>query len=124
MMEAAEFLRTHQRMCNCYSDCNNGCPARCMSHCGIDTNEPERLVSIVEFWRNGHPQESQKNAENYAKKIQEDLDGAIYRSLILNKERIDNLDNNLVTIQHNMAGLEVKIATLANAMDEMKGAKN
>lgn len=63
MMEAAEFLRTHQRMCNCYSDCNNGCPARCMSHCGIDTNEPERLVEIVKKWAKEHPDKAKNEAE-------------------------------------------------------------
>ena len=124
MMGAVEFLRTYQRMCNCYSECNNGCPARCLSHCGIDTDDPERLVDIVSIWAEKHTEKSEQNAKNYTKMIQDDLNGAIYRSLILNRERIENLDDNLVTLQHNMAGLEAKIAALANAMDEMKGAKN
>lgn len=129
-MEVLEFMRQKKRMCDYYrgdtcvcGDSRGTCPAFTID-CSFTTDTPEQLVAIVEQWAKEHPVKPEQNAKNYAKMIQDDLNGAIYRSLILNKERIENLDDNLVTLQHNMAGLETKIAALANAMDEIKGDKN
>ena len=69
-MEAVEFIKQKDRMCDYYSgrlcahdDSGETCPAISID-CEITTDKPERLVSIVEQWAKEHPgkpeQERQK----------------------------------------------------------------
>lgn len=114
-MEAVEFMRAHRRMCECYTNCID-CPAKSMS-CEIDTDEPERLVNIVSMWDKEHPRESKKNAKNYMKTIQEDLDDAIYHAIASNKTQIEKLEYDVYVIRHNLAALHDKIFALSAKVD-------
>lgn len=60
-MEAVEFMRTHQRMCKYYEDCND-CPAKNVS-CDIDTDDPEGLVNIVSIWAEKHPEKPEQERQ-------------------------------------------------------------
>ena len=60
-MEALEFIKQKDRMCGYYcgevcthDDSGETCPARRID-CEITTDEPERLVAIVEKWAKEHP---------------------------------------------------------------------
>lgn len=151
-MDAIEFAKTVREICKTHGACCDCEFDKVPGKCNITASNAnhEVMVSVADRWAKERRREvtltelievkskrdklearftaaiesSVYGPKNYTKMIQDDLNGAIYRSLILNRERIENLDDNLVTLQHNMAGLEAKIAALANAMDEMKGAKN
>lgn len=64
MMEAAEFLREHKKMCDSFTSCCDRCPARHLHNCGANTDEPELLADIVSKWA----------AENSHKVTRADLD--------------------------------------------------
>lgn len=84
-MEAVKFLLYHGKMCDYYGDGCNGCEAQHMD-CELTTNEPEKLVAIVERWAKAHPEEAAnatkpKQGEPCVKTMQDDLSGAIYQTL-------------------------------------------
>lgn len=56
-------------------------------------------------------------------RLYDDLNGAIYNSIIFNRERIENLEDNLVTLRHNMAGLDAKISALRERVDNVPTPK-
>lgn len=63
-MEAVEFIRQKDRMCDYYSDrqCTHddsgeNCPAMSID-CEITTDKLEQLVAIVEKWAKEHPEEA------------------------------------------------------------------
>ena len=65
-MEAVEFIRQKDRMCNYYSgrtcthdDSGETCPAMSID-CEITTDEPGRLVAIVEKWAKEHPEKTKQ----------------------------------------------------------------
>ena len=64
-----------------------------------------------------------KQGEPCVKTMQDDLNGAIYNSIIFNRERIENLEDNLVTLRHNMAGLDAKISALRERVDNVPTPK-
>ena len=58
-MDAVEFIKEYQRMCEKES-CHN-CPAfgnNVLSDCDLCTKSPEKLVQIVEQWSQDHPQKT------------------------------------------------------------------
>ena len=129
-MEAVEFLRNYGRMCSTIDKCSE-CPAVNMKCCELYTDEQAKLVEIVEKWAKEHPdgteQEQQKpehpeeaadvtkpkQDEPCVKTIQDNIEGAIYRSIALNKARIEMLEYDVSVIRHNLAELHDKIYALS-----------
>ena len=69
-MEALEFIKQKDRMCDYYcgevcthDDSGETCPARSID-CEITTDEPKRLVAIVEKWAKEHPVNRNRNGRN------------------------------------------------------------
>ena len=60
-MDAVKFIRERNRMCKHFRGCNQ-CPADGMI-CGTigETNDPERLVQIVEEWSAAHPRKTRQS---------------------------------------------------------------
>lgn len=60
-MDAVEFIRERNRMCNQFSSCAE-CPANGVI-CGTigETNDAERLVQIVEAWAKEHPRKTRQD---------------------------------------------------------------
>ena len=62
-MDALEFLRGWNRMCNSYKDCD-GCPLA-ESHCVINhvtsDEDCERIVATVEQWSAEHPRRTRQS---------------------------------------------------------------
>jgi hypothetical protein len=90
--------------------------------CGITSNELEQLVAIVEQWAKEHPEETEvattpKNDEPCVKTIQDNLEGAIYRSIASNKTRIEKLEYDVSVIRHNLAVLDDRIYALREWVD-------
>lgn len=59
-MDAAKFIKEYIRMCNSFEITNcKGCAAldelKC---CDLNTENPEKLVEIVEQWSQEHPQKT------------------------------------------------------------------
>lgn len=128
MMEILEFLRQRKRMCDYYGDatcvCDDSrgtCPALNID-CSFTTATPEQLVAIVEQWAKEHPEETvaattHKNDEPCVKTIQDNLEGAIYRSIASNKTRIENLEYDVSVIRHNLSVLHDKTYALREKVD-------
>lgn len=127
-MEAVEFIKQKTRMCDYYSgspcthdDSGEICPAISID-CGITTDKLEQLVAIVEQWAKEHPEETaaatnHKNDEPCVKTIQDNLEGAIYRSIASNKTRIEKLEYDVSVIRHNLAVLDDRIYALREKVD-------
>lgn len=95
-MEAVKFLLYHGKMCDYYGDGCDGCEAQHMD-CELTTNEPEKLVAIVERWTKAHPEEAAdatkpKQDEPCVKTMQNDLSGTFYQTL-------ENYENRFATIK-------------------------
>ena len=52
-MDAVEYVKQRERMCNCYTNCNK-CPAGYYDECSSLSGIP-RLAPIVEQWAKEHP---------------------------------------------------------------------
>lgn len=140
-MEALEFLRNYDRMCSTIDRCSE-CPAVNMKCCELYTDEQAKLVEIVEKWAKEHPGEperEQKKPEREQKKpehpeeaadatkpkqdepcvktIQDNIEGAIYRSIALNKARIENLEYEVSVIRHDLEVLDDRIYELREKVD-------
>lgn len=140
-MEAVEFMKKKARMCDyyygaacIYNDSCENCPAQSID-CGIKTDEPERLVAIVEQWAKEHPEETEqeqqkpehpeeaadvtkpKQDEPCVKTIQDNIEGAIYRSIAFNKTRIENLEYEVSVIRHDLEVLDDRIYELREKVD-------
>lgn len=133
-MEAVEFLRNYDRMCSTIDKCSE-CPAVNMKCCELSTDEPERLVAIVEKWAKEHPEKpeqeqqkpehpeeaedvtKQKQDEPCVKTIQDNLEGAIYRAIDYHKNRIENLEYEVSVIRHDLAALHDKTYALSEKVD-------
>lgn len=127
-MEALEFMKQKDRMCNYYcgeacthDDSGETCPAESIN-CDISTDKTKTLVAIVEKWAKEHPEETAdatkpKNDEPCVKTIQDALEGAIYRSIASNKTRIENLEYDVSVIRHNLAVLDDRIYALREEVD-------
>ena len=127
-MEAVEFMRKRKRMCDHYGgdtcvceDSRGECPAIDMD-CSFATEKPEQLVAIVEKWAKEHPEETEaattpENNEPCVKTIQDNLEGAIYRSIASNSTRIENLEYDVSVIRNNLAALHDKIYALSEKVD-------
>ena len=120
-METLEFLQCNEQECNSHvSDCV-GCEAQGID-CELTTDEPEKLVEAVERWAKSHPEEAanatkQKQDEPCVKTIQDNLEGAIYREIGSNKNRIENLEHDVFVIRNNLAILGDKIYALREKVD-------
>lgn len=75
-MDAVDFIKTKNRMCNYYTLCSDGCSlleycTTTGSSCDEYENEPERVVTIVEMWGKEHPLKTiiQDFLEKYPKAI-------------------------------------------------------
>ena len=73
-MEALEFIKQKDRMCDYYcgevcthDDSGETCPARSID-CEITTDEPERLVAIVEKWAKEHPGKPEQGQQKLPKR--------------------------------------------------------
>ena len=115
-MEALEFLRNYDRMCSTIDKCSE-CPAVNMKCCELYTDEQAKLVEIVEKWAKAHPEEAtdstkQKQDEPCVKTIQDNIEGAIYRSIALNKARIENIEYEVSVIRHDLEVLDDRIYDL------------
>lgn len=126
-MEALEFIKQKERMCDYYADgCTRDdfreiCPARDMD-CSFTTDNPERLVAIVKKWAKKHPEEAAdatkpKQDEPCVKTIQDGLEGAIYREIASNKTRIENLEQDVAVIRINLSVLDDRIYALREEVD-------
>ncbi len=127
-MEALEFMKQKDRMCNYYcgeacthDDSGETCPAESIN-CDISTDKMEQLVAIVEKWAKEHPEEAAdatapKNDEPCVKTMQDELGGAIYRSIASNKTRIENLEYDVSVIRYNLAVLDDRIYALREKVD-------
>lgn len=121
-MEVLEFRRCYKEMCDHY--CGNGCRG-CEAidiDCELNTNEIEKLVEIVERWAKANPEEAAdatkpKQDEPCVTTIQDELGGAIYRSIASNKTQIENLKYDVSVIRHNLAALHDKIYALSEKVD-------
>ena len=136
-MEAVEFFKNYNRMCSTIDKCSE-CPAVNMKCCELTTDEPEKLVAIVEQWAKEHPEEPErerqktererqkpehpeeaadatkpKRDEPCVKTIQDNIEGAIYRSIALNKSRIEMLEYDVSVIRHDLAELHDKTYALS-----------
>ena len=116
-MEASEFLKCYVRMCDsCVSGCV-GCEAQGID-CELTTDEPEKLVAAVERWAKAHPEGAAdttkpKQDEPCVKTIQDNIEGAIFRAIALNKARIEMLEYDVSVIRHNLAELHDEIYALS-----------
>ena len=120
-MEALEFLRNYDRMCSTIDKCSE-CPAVNMKCCELYTDEQAKLVEIVEKWAKAHPEEAtdstkQKQDEPCVKTIQDNIEGAIYRSIALNKARIENIEYEVSVIRHDLEVLDDRIYALREKVD-------
>lgn len=127
-MEVLEFMKQKDRMCNYYcgeacthDDSGETCPAESIN-CDISADKTETLVAIVEQWAKEHPEETaaatnHKNDEPCVKTIQDNLEGAIYRSIASNKARIEKLEYDVSVIRHNLAVLDDRIYALREKVD-------
>ena len=127
-MEIMEFMRQRKRMCDYYGDdtcvCDDSrgtCPALDID-CSLGIPTSEQLDEIVEQWVKEHPEETvaattHKNDEPCVKTIQDNLEGAIYRSIASNKTRIENLEYDVSVIRYNLAALHDKIYALSEKVD-------
>ena len=133
-MEALEFLRNYDRMCSTIDKCSE-CPAVNMKCCELYTDEQEKLVEIVEKWAKEHPEETEqeqqkpehpeeaadvtkpKQDEPCVKTIQDNIEGAIYRSIAFNKARIENLEYEVSVIRHDLEVLDDRIYALRENVD-------
>ena len=140
-MEALEFLRNYNRMCSIIDKCSE-CPAVNMKCCELYTDEQAKLVEIVEKWAKEHPEEPEreqqkqereqqkpehpeeaadatkpKQDEPCVKTIQDNIEGAIYRSIALNKARIENLEYEVSVIRHDLEVLDDRIYELREKVD-------
>lgn len=126
-MEAVEFVKQKNRMCDYYSgrtcthdDSGETCPAISID-CDITTNDLEQLVAIVERWAKEHPEETaaattHKNDEPCVKTIQDGLEGAIYHAIASNKTQIEKLEYDVSVIRHNLAVLDDRIYARAKRL--------
>lgn len=127
-MEILEFLRQRKRMCDYYGgdtcvcdDSRGACPALDID-CSFTTDTPEHLIAIVEKWAKEHPEETEvattpKNDEPCVKTIQDNLEGAIYRSIASHKTRIENLEQDVAVIRINLSVLDDRIYALREKVD-------
>ena len=140
-MEALEFLRNYDRMCSTIDKCSE-CPAVNMKCCELYTDEQAKLVEIVEQWAKEHPEETeqgqqkpeqgqqkpehqeeeadvtkQKQYEPCVKTIQDNIEGAIYRSIAFNKTRIENLEYEVSVVRHDLEVLDDRIYALREKVD-------
>ena len=133
-MEAVEFIKQKDRMCDYYSDrqctrddSGENCPAMSID-CEITTDDLEQLVAIVEKWAKEHPEkpererqkperERKKPEQKRQNPEQDDIEGAIYREIISHKTRIENLECDVSVIWHNLEGLADQIHALREKVD-------
>lgn len=94
-MEAVEFLRNYDRMCSTIDKCSE-CPAVNMKCCELSTDEPERLVAIVEKWAKEHPEKPEQGQQKPEQEQQkpEHPEESIDLHAIIDalEDRIDKLD--------------------------------
>ena len=120
-METLEFLQCYNKMCNSHvSDCV-GCEAQGID-CELTTDEPEKLVAAVERWAKAHSEEATdvtkpQQDEPCVKTIQDNIEGAIYRSIAFNKTRIENLEYEVSVIRHDLEVLDDRIYALRENVD-------
>jgi len=73
-MEAAKFIKQRNRMCGYYNNMSEGCymcPAFNAAYhkdCEIATDNPERLVVIVEKWAKEHPDKQEQGQQKLPKR--------------------------------------------------------
>lgn len=127
-MEAVEFIRQKDRMCDYYSgrtcthdESGETCPAMSID-CEITTDKLELLVGIVEKWAKEHPEEmaavtTHKNDEPCVKTIQDQLEGAIYREIISHKTKIEKLEHDVSVMRNNLAELHDKTYAVREKVD-------
>ena len=133
-MEAVEFLQCYYKMCNSNVSSCVGCEAQEID-CELTTDKPERLVAIVEKWAKEHTEKPEherqkpehqeeaadvtnpKQDEPCVKTIQDNIEGAIYRSIAFNKTRIENLEYEVSVIRHDLEVLDDRIYALREKVD-------
>ena len=87
-MEAVEFFKNYNRMCSTIDKCSE-CPAVNMKCCELTTDEPEKLVAIVEKWAKEHPEETEQERQEPGHPEESSDLHAIIDAL---EDRIDKLD--------------------------------
>lgn len=120
-MEAVEFFQCYYKMCNSHVSGCVGCEAQGID-CELTTDDPERLVAIVEKWAKEHPEEtsaatSHKSDEPCVKTIQDGHEVAIYRAIASHKTRIEKLEYDVSVIRNNLAILDDRIYALSEKVD-------
>lgn len=80
-MDALEFLRERERMCNSYDGCK-GCPCekvRCALNSLTSDNDYKRVVAIVEQWAKEHPRKTRQSVflEQYPQSQMNDSYGCL-----------------------------------------------
>ncbi len=62
-MDALEFLRERERMCNSYDGCK-GCPfddSKCVIDSTISDEDCKRIIATVEQWSKEHPRKTRQS---------------------------------------------------------------
>lgn len=80
-MDALEFLRERERMCNSYDGCK-GCPfdnSKCVIDSTISDEDCKRIVATVEQWSKDHPRKTRQSVflEQYPEARIGDDDGVL-----------------------------------------------
>lgn len=66
-MDALEFLKEHKRMCNAYSNSNNGCfdcpivDSHCIVNHLASDEDLKKMTTIVEQWSKEHPRKTRQS---------------------------------------------------------------
>lgn len=112
-MEAVKFIRTLQKLCE-GRGCDD-CPLHDKDRCDVRyVEDPEETVRIVEEWEKEHLEIPDKERQKQEK---DDVEGAIYREIVSNKTRIENLEYDVAVIRHNLAELHDKAYALIENVD-------
>ena len=80
-MDALEFLRERERMCNSYDGCK-GCPfdnSKCVIDSTISDEDCKRIIATVEQWAKEHPRKTRQSVflEQYPEARIGDDDGVL-----------------------------------------------
>lgn len=123
-MDAVEFAKTMRKICRSHTSCVECEFVKVQGHCGITNPEADHagMVAVAEQWAKEHPEEAAdatkpKQDEPCVTTIQDELGGAIYRSIASNKTRIENLEYDVSVIRQSAAKMADTIYALNAKVD-------
>ena len=99
-MEVSELIKQRRRMCDYYGDdtcvCDDSrgtCPALAMD-CSFGTDQPERLIAIVELWEKEHPEkpEQERQKPEHPEKSGAEESSDLYATIASLEDRLSKLE--------------------------------